>query len=226
MGFISGLGGFPGEEHGNPLQYSCLENSIDRAPWWATAHGLPTVRHDRAINTLSLSFPLASVALLQSLREILLNLLPGPSFFISTLLNIYIVQVSVLDLFLFTFNIHSVISESRLYADTFQINLVKIQTHVSSFLWDFSQTKPRDFHFCPKHVILQVWIASPFIQWLKKMKPSCHLWCSLTFSPSLHLQPPWTLNSSSFYRHCHYCLLRSLLNLYHTSYLGCLYLAC
>ena len=30
----------PGEGHGNPLQYSCLENSMDRRAWWATAHGV------------------------------------------------------------------------------------------------------------------------------------------------------------------------------------------
>ena len=29
----------PGEGNGNPLQYSCLENSMDRGTWWATAHG-------------------------------------------------------------------------------------------------------------------------------------------------------------------------------------------
>ena len=28
----------PGEGHGNPLQYSCLENSMDRGAWWATVH--------------------------------------------------------------------------------------------------------------------------------------------------------------------------------------------
>jgi len=28
----------PGEENGNPLQYSCLENSMDREAWWDTAH--------------------------------------------------------------------------------------------------------------------------------------------------------------------------------------------
>ena len=32
---VPGLGRFPGE-HGNPLQYSCLENSIDRGAWWVT----------------------------------------------------------------------------------------------------------------------------------------------------------------------------------------------
>ena len=29
----------PGEGKGNPLQYSCLENSMDGGAWWATAHG-------------------------------------------------------------------------------------------------------------------------------------------------------------------------------------------
>ena len=37
---ISGLGGSPGEGNGNPLQYSCLENSMDRGLWWATVHGV------------------------------------------------------------------------------------------------------------------------------------------------------------------------------------------
>ena len=38
-GSIPGLGRSPGEEHGNPLQYSCLENPMDRGAWWATVHG-------------------------------------------------------------------------------------------------------------------------------------------------------------------------------------------
>ena len=29
----------PGEGNGDPLQYSCLENSMDRGDWWATVHG-------------------------------------------------------------------------------------------------------------------------------------------------------------------------------------------
>ena len=37
---IPGLGTFPGEGDGNPLQYSCLENSMDRGVWWPTAHGV------------------------------------------------------------------------------------------------------------------------------------------------------------------------------------------
>ena len=30
----------PGGGHGNPLQYSCLENSMDKGAWWATVHGV------------------------------------------------------------------------------------------------------------------------------------------------------------------------------------------
>ena len=37
-GLIPGLGRSPGEGNGNPLQYSCLENPIDRGAWWATVH--------------------------------------------------------------------------------------------------------------------------------------------------------------------------------------------
>ena len=36
---IPGSGISPGGGHGNPLQYSCLENSMDRRAWWATVHG-------------------------------------------------------------------------------------------------------------------------------------------------------------------------------------------
>ena len=38
MGSIPGLGSTPGGRHGNPLQYSCLENPMDREAWQATAH--------------------------------------------------------------------------------------------------------------------------------------------------------------------------------------------
>ena len=40
-GSIPGLGRSPGEGNGNPLQYSCLKNSMDRrGAWWATVHGV------------------------------------------------------------------------------------------------------------------------------------------------------------------------------------------
>ena len=37
---IPGSGGSPREENGNPLQYSCLENHMDRVAWQATVHGI------------------------------------------------------------------------------------------------------------------------------------------------------------------------------------------
>ena len=40
IGLIPGLGGSPGEGSGNSLQYSCLENSMDREAWWAIVHGV------------------------------------------------------------------------------------------------------------------------------------------------------------------------------------------
>ena len=39
-GSILESGRSPGEGNGNPLQYSCLENSMDRGTWWATVHGV------------------------------------------------------------------------------------------------------------------------------------------------------------------------------------------
>ena len=38
--WIPGLGRSPGGGHGNPLQYSCLENPMDKGAWWATVHGI------------------------------------------------------------------------------------------------------------------------------------------------------------------------------------------
>ena len=40
LGLIPGLGRSPGEENGYPLQYSCLENSMDTGAWQATVHGV------------------------------------------------------------------------------------------------------------------------------------------------------------------------------------------
>ena len=40
LGSIPGLGRSPGEGNGNPLQYSCLENPMDRGAWRATVHGV------------------------------------------------------------------------------------------------------------------------------------------------------------------------------------------
>ena len=40
VGSIPGLGKSPGEGNGNPSQYSCLENPMDRGGWWAAVHGV------------------------------------------------------------------------------------------------------------------------------------------------------------------------------------------
>ena len=45
-GLTPGLGRSPGGEHGNSLQYSFLENPMDRGAWWAIVHRVQRVRHD------------------------------------------------------------------------------------------------------------------------------------------------------------------------------------
>ena len=40
LGLIPGLGTSPGGGHGNPLQYSCLENPMDRGAWWTAVKGV------------------------------------------------------------------------------------------------------------------------------------------------------------------------------------------
>ena len=40
LGSIPGSGRSPGEGNGNPLEYFCLENSMDGGAWWATVHGV------------------------------------------------------------------------------------------------------------------------------------------------------------------------------------------
>ena len=42
---ILGLGRFPGVGNGNPLHYSCLENSMDRGAWQAIVHRVTKIRH-------------------------------------------------------------------------------------------------------------------------------------------------------------------------------------
>ena len=45
MGSIPGLGRSPGGGHGNPLQYSCLENPMDGGAWWVQSMGSQRVGH-------------------------------------------------------------------------------------------------------------------------------------------------------------------------------------
>ena len=46
MGLIPGLGRLSGEGNGNPLQYSCLGNPMERGAWWATVRGVKRVRYN------------------------------------------------------------------------------------------------------------------------------------------------------------------------------------
>ena len=50
-GSIPGPGRSPGEGNGNSLQYSCLENPMDKGAWWATVHGAARGGQDLATNT-------------------------------------------------------------------------------------------------------------------------------------------------------------------------------
>ena len=49
IGLIPGLGKFPGEGNGTPLQYSCQENFMDRGAWWATVHGVTNTQTQLSI---------------------------------------------------------------------------------------------------------------------------------------------------------------------------------
>ena len=49
-GWIPGSGRFSGGGNGNPFQYSCLENPIDRGAWQAAVHGVVRVGHNLAVN--------------------------------------------------------------------------------------------------------------------------------------------------------------------------------
>ena len=60
MGSIPGLGSSPGKGNGNPLQYSCLENAMDKGDWWGYSpwggkrfrHDLETKQHNKHSTTL------------------------------------------------------------------------------------------------------------------------------------------------------------------------------
>ena len=52
VGSIPESGKSPGGGHGNPLQYTCLENSKDREAWWATVHWVTRLKHTHAMHVL------------------------------------------------------------------------------------------------------------------------------------------------------------------------------
>ena len=63
-----GLGRSPGGSHGNPLQYSCLGNPMDRGAWWATVHGSQSRTRLKQLST-SLHSPSSTQQLILWLRS-------------------------------------------------------------------------------------------------------------------------------------------------------------
>ena len=53
VGLIPGSGRSPGEGNGNLLQYSCLENPINRGGWWLQSLGLQRDEHDRVTEQMN-----------------------------------------------------------------------------------------------------------------------------------------------------------------------------
>ena len=66
LGLIPGSGRFSGEGNGNPLQYSCLENSMDGGAWQATVHGVTKSRTRLSEFT---SFLIASIFIGRTVAE-------------------------------------------------------------------------------------------------------------------------------------------------------------
>ena len=67
-GSIPGSGRSLGEGNGNPLQYSCLENLMDRGAWQATVHGVARVGHDLATEERESEIPKEHLLLLLFLK--------------------------------------------------------------------------------------------------------------------------------------------------------------
>ena len=59
LGLIPGLGRSPGRGHGNPLQYSCLENPMDRGAWQATVRGVTELDTTKQLQCHFLSFEIS-----------------------------------------------------------------------------------------------------------------------------------------------------------------------
>ena len=81
LGLIPGLRRSPGEENGNPLQYSCLENPMNRGAWWVTVHGV-SKSQTRLSNQLYFyayiqGFPGGSVVMNPPTNAEVASLIPG-----------------------------------------------------------------------------------------------------------------------------------------------------
>ena len=70
MGSIPWLERSPGVGNGNPLQYSCLENSMDRGAWWTTVHGVP-----KSQTQLSMSINVESLLLYCKISYLIVHII-------------------------------------------------------------------------------------------------------------------------------------------------------
>ena len=71
LGSVPGLVKSPGEKKDYPLQYSCLENSVDRGTWWAAVHGVAQSR--TRLKQLSMAFLLDELWWYMTLKEFVLS---------------------------------------------------------------------------------------------------------------------------------------------------------
>ena len=83
LGLIPGSAISPGEGNGNPFQYSCLENAMDRGAWWATVHGVAKSRTRLSDLTVSFLYLLHGQA-----GSLPLHHLESPKNHLQTLLNV------------------------------------------------------------------------------------------------------------------------------------------
>ena len=70
-GSIPGLGRSPGEGNGNPLQYSCLKNPMDRGAWQTAVHGLQRVGYNLVTKQHFLNILCSFVKVVTSVRNVL-----------------------------------------------------------------------------------------------------------------------------------------------------------
>ena len=94
-GSIPGSRRCPGEGNGNPFQYSCLENSMDRGAWWATVHGChkesdttEQVKHHHHRRVYDQVFPLMSSLCQDPIQSTMFHLVIRPPQSPETLLDI------------------------------------------------------------------------------------------------------------------------------------------
>ena len=106
---IPGLGTSPGEGNGNPLQFSCLENPMDRRGWQAAVYGFTRIGHDWRLSTQYMSIESGML----SNRLILSHSLLFPSIFLSfrVFSNEWALRIRWPKYWSFSFSIHHISNE-------------------------------------------------------------------------------------------------------------------